>query len=78
MATITNIKPDQILYCIQRQKMGNTSVSIGSLYKLKVIEVDLDKNRVLASWNGNPPRYFYKHHIKQWKVNKPQPKHSVY
>lgn len=75
MATLSKIKPGQILWSVIRRKMGNTSMSTDSLHKVKVLEVDIEAGFALVSWNGNAPTKYYERQLKSLKVNEPQPKH---
>jgi SOS-response transcriptional repressor LexA len=74
MATITRIKPGQVLFTVTRQKMGNTTISRGVMHRVVVKEVDPDGRFVIASWNGNAACKFYERDVARWKVNEPQPK----
>ncbi len=78
MASINKLQPGQIVYEVRRQKMGNTNISYGALFTIKIIEVDPEKQWVLASWNGNTARKYPLRSIKTWKVNKPEPKGMIY
>ena len=75
MASISRLKPDQIVYSVERQKMGNTTISYGALYQVRILEVHED--HVIAFWNCNRPQKFYESSIKKWRVNEPKPKHTV-
>lgn len=76
MATISKLKPEQVVYERRRQKMGNTTMSRTALYSIRIIEVDPEGQFVTASWNGNTPRKFREADVKKWLVNKPEPKGS--
>jgi hypothetical protein len=77
MATISKLQPGQVLYQIQRQKCGNTMVSRGCLYEVRVVSIADDGKSIMASWNGNPPRRFSEKHVANLRVKKPQPKGKV-
>ena len=76
MASINRLKPGQVVYDIQRQKMGNTTVSRGVLYEVKILEVHEDF--VLASWNSNKPQKYFLRSIQAWRVKKPEPKGTIF
>ena len=76
MATIGRLKPGQTVYSVERQKMGNTSLSHEVLYSVRIIEVH--ENYVIASWNNSPAREFHLSAIKKWRVSKPEPKGKVF
>jgi len=77
MAVIGRLKVGQVLYQVVRQKCGNTSVSRGCLYTVKVTEIAEDGLSVMASWNGNKPRAYSAKQVAKLKVNRPKPKGSV-
>ncbi len=74
MATISRLKPGQVVYSLKRQLMGNTQISIRACFPVTIIEIDPAGQWVLASWNGNRPQKYREHHVKGWKVRKPEPK----
>lgn len=63
MVEFTAIKPGDVLYSCQRRQMGNTTIRETVCLRVKVIEVHDD--HALCSMNGNPPRKYYRHSIKQ-------------
>ncbi len=71
MATISRIRPGQVLYTVTRQKMGNTALSTKAVHAVRVIEVDPNGKFVMASWNTNPARKYRESDVSRWKVNKP-------
>ncbi len=77
MATIANIKPDQVLYTVTPQKIGNTTLRRKALHEVKVVSIDPEGRFVVASWNHNAPRKFYESSVSKWKVNKPEPKGKI-
>src|SRR5687768_5238589 len=66
---LEHCKPDMTVWEVTSQMMGNTTMRTLALYSLRIKEVDLEKRRVFASWNGNEPRWYYK--ITGWKKEKP-------
>jgi hypothetical protein len=76
MASINNLKVGQILWQIKRVKCGNTTMTTNCLYTVKVVEIAEDKQSIMASWNGNPPRKYHLKDVKKLKVNKPEPKRT--
>jgi hypothetical protein len=69
MATMSKLKPGDVLYDVHRTKMGNTTASTMGCWIVRVIEVH--GTYIIASWNGNPPRRMFEHSIKKLRVNKP-------
>lgn len=77
MPKIKNLTVDQVVYSIERGKMGHTSVYIRRLYEIKITEVDPDHKWVMGSWNGNTPRKFTQSSANRWRVNRPQPVKTI-
>jgi hypothetical protein len=69
MATLSRIKPGQILWSVTRGNMGNTTVRTSHLYEVRVIDVHDDF--AIVSWNGNPPQRYYSGHIAKLRTKKP-------
>ncbi|OBQ29029.1 MAG: hypothetical protein AN483_12875 [Aphanizomenon flos-aquae MDT14a] len=77
MADIKKLKPGQLVYSVETQKLGNTELSIRALYRVRILEVNLEIGFVIASWNSNPRQKFYETSIKKWKTERPEPKKKV-
>lgn len=73
---ITNIKPGDTVYDLQRHKMGNTTISTLSCYEIKIYEVDHYNGWVVASWNNNSKKKYHTGSISRWKKNKPVMVHT--
>jgi hypothetical protein len=67
----------QIVWQIKRRKVGNTTVRINSLYRVEVLEIDLEKRRVLRTWNGNPAQWVGEREVSSWKLARPEPKEII-
>ena len=78
MATITKLKPGQVVYSIQSQRMGNTVLNRRACFTVQIAEVNIDQGWVLASWTGNTPTRYYADSIRKWKVRKPEPKRTIF
>ena len=52
MATLKNLKPDQILYKVRKEKAGNTTMTRQVLDTLRIVSVDLENETVVASYKG--------------------------
>ena len=53
---ISSLKPGDTAWQLYRHKMGNTTISTLSVWRISVKEVHED--HVIASVNGNPPRTY--------------------
>jgi hypothetical protein len=75
---IKNLQPGQTVWNVQRQKMGNTTISTVAIFPVRIVEVhpreegSMHSEYVLASWNGNRPERFYSRTIRSWKKTKPE------
>jgi hypothetical protein len=49
MADIKKLKPGQLVYSVETQKLGNTELSIRALYRVRILEVNLEIGFVIAS-----------------------------
>lgn len=68
---IENLTVGQTVWSVMRYGMGNTTVRTTGIYRVVIKEIDLERGRVLASWNNNAPEWFYGSRIGAWKKNKP-------
>lgn len=73
MAIISNLKPDQVLWSVISQKMGNTTIRRKVSRPVRIIEIDPDGRFVKASVAGAPARRYTDRHVGKWKVNEPKP-----
>lgn len=73
--TISKLKVGQIVYSVSTSKMGNTTVSTTNVHAVRIVEInpgaDGASPYVVASWNGNAPRKFYKTAFSKWRASKP-------
>ena len=44
----------------------------GSVWPVKIKEIDLENERVFASWNGNEPEWFARKVWSKWRLKRPQ------
>lgn len=42
-----------------------------SVWPVRVLEVDAERRRVVASWNTNAPRTFYEREVAKWREKAP-------
>jgi hypothetical protein len=72
MASFNRIKIGQTLYTVTRQGMGNTTMTRLAVHAVTVREINVEKRRVMASWNYNAPQWYSERHVARWKVNRPK------
>ena len=73
MATLRNLKPDQILYKVRKEKAGHTTMTRQVLDTLRIVSVDLENEKVVASYRGIKGNY-RDWQLKSWRVKEPQVK----
>jgi hypothetical protein len=73
MATLKNLKPDQILYKVRKEKAGHTRMTRQVIDTLRIISVDLEHEVVVARYVGRECKY-REHQLKSWRVKEPQVK----
>jgi hypothetical protein len=52
--------------------VGNTTMTRRAVHPITVRQIDMEKRKVFASWNYNPPAWHSERQVTRWKVNKPQ------
>lgn len=72
------IQAGMTLYSKSRGKMGNTTIRIDRVHPVHVVSVDIEKQSVLASWNGNPARTYPRRHAEKWYAKEPKVKGSAF
>lgn len=60
-----------VVYDVHSYKMGNTSVRSIGVWPVRIKEIDHEKRKVLASWNGNTPSWLYERDITKLKEKEP-------
>lgn len=68
---IEKLKPGQIVYDVHRHKMGNTTLTSMGVWNVRIVEVNIEKQTVLASWNCNQEQTYYRGTWGKWRANKP-------
>lgn len=69
---IEKLSPGMTVYSVGRHKMGNTTISTVAVWPVEIIEVDVEQGTVIASWNCNAARKFYKPEWSKWRLKKPK------
>lgn len=72
MVARSTVKAGDTLYDCHRYRMGNTSMTAMGTWNVKVTEVQ--ERGVIASWNGNPAKFFGWRTVEKWRRSKPKPK----
>lgn len=76
MVAFSMIKPGDVLYSVERQKMGNTTLRRDAVYTVVIQEVRDD--HAIASWNGNRPTRYSERAIGKLRRTRPEPKPSIF
>ena len=66
------IKAGMTLYDVRKEKMGNTTMSRTGVWKVRVMEVNPSSRQVLASWNGNSPKWYREYSITKFRKSPPE------
>lgn len=74
MPVLHNLKPGQRVYMTMRRRRGNTLMTETAIFDVLIKEVDLERRRVFASWNYNPPRWWPERTAVRWKLKRPEKK----
>lgn len=69
---IKKLKPGMTVYDV-RQSLGKQAYTNGKwmTWTVQIIEVDAENEKVLASWSGNEPRWYFKNRWSKWRLKKP-------
>ena len=59
------------VYDCHRHKLGNTTMSTVGVWRVRIVSVDRETQRVQASWNGNAPKTFYPRDVAKWREKEP-------
>lgn len=68
---IEKIKPGMKLFSVSKGKMGNTTLTTISVHPVSVIEVNVEKRTVTASWNSNAARIYRENSWSKWRAKQP-------
>jgi hypothetical protein len=67
MVAFNTVKAGDKLYDAGTYRMGNTTRRAIGNWEVRILEVDVDGQRVFASWNGNKARWFPERTVKAWR-----------
>lgn len=70
MVAFSSIKPGDVLWERSRRRLGNTTGSAVAEFSVKVVEVDVEGERALCSWNDNPARWYRARSIEKFRRNR--------
>lgn len=68
---ITSLKVGQIVYTVERRKMGNTTMSTIDVRKITITEIDPEGRFVMATRNGSASRRYGQRLVDKWRVKEP-------
>ena len=69
--TFDKLQPGVVVYDVQKHRMGNTTMPTVSVYEVRIISADPEKQTVLASWNNNRPQTYRFSRWSKWRVKRP-------
>jgi hypothetical protein len=69
---ITALKSGDVVYDARKVRQGNTTIRRLSVWAVRIIDVDAEGGKVIASWNGNPAKAYHASSGKfPWSRTKP-------
>ena len=68
---IENLKAGGSVYDVGRRIMGNTTISTVSVWRVRIVSVDVADGVVVAEWNGNPAKRYYQRDWSKWRASEP-------
>lgn len=68
---ISKLKPGMTVYDVRKTTGLNRFNSKWEVYPVHIVEVDVEKNLVLASWNNNTPRWNNEKTWSKWRLKRP-------
>jgi hypothetical protein len=66
------IKPGMTLYDVAKSTGYAQRIYKWEWWTVKVIEVDAEKRRVLASWNANPAKWISEKNVTKYRAQLPK------
>ena len=74
MATLERLKVGQVVYSVEKRRLGHTLISRDAVFRVVIKDINPVKRAVFASWNSNPALWYYESQVKRWKIKEPQKK----
>lgn len=68
---ISKLKPGMVVYSVRRNTGMQAWYYKYSTWTVSIIEIDVEKRAVMASWNHNPPVWYYESSWKKWRLKAP-------
>lgn len=68
---IEKLQPGMTVYDVHRHKLGNTTISSVGVWEVVIVSVDTEYQSVVARWNGNKERTYYRNTWSKWRANRP-------
>ncbi len=68
---LENLKPGMTVFDCHSHRAGNTVLRTWGVWHVSIIAVDLERGTVMASWNGNEAKRFYRGEFERWKLREP-------
>ena len=64
-------QPGMVVYDAHKVRAGNTTMMTLGVWRVRIIEVDREKQTILASWNGNTPETMYRRSWSKLRLKAP-------
>jgi len=74
---IKSLKTGAVLYDCHKERAGNTTMSVMRVWKIQVLEVNLEEGKALISWNGNSPVWKTEQYFQDARIRRTPPEWST-
>ncbi len=68
---IESLKEGMTVYDVHSHRMGNTVLRTLGCWQVKIVSIDPEHQSVMASWNGNAVRNYYRGDWSRWRLKEP-------
>jgi hypothetical protein len=68
---IKKLSPGMTVYDVRRSRGNQFYNGKWQTWSVRIIEVDAENEKVLASWNSNKPEWYHKKTWSKWRLKKP-------
>ena len=65
------LRPGMTVYDVHTYRVGNTSMRAVGVWEVRIVSVDAESRRFVASWNGNAAKVFFARDATKWREKEP-------
>lgn len=59
------------VYDVHKHTLGNTTMKTWGVWPVFIVSTDAERGTVMARWNGNEERKFFRSGWSKWRLKKP-------